>query len=354
MSYQRDFETRLRIGVVGLGSHCYRNILPTLHHLPVDLVAMCDINESVLERTAREYGVLQTFTDTKQMYAEAELDAVLIVVSPKLHPDLAIEAMSHGLHVWMEKPPGMRLSDIDRMIANRGDRICAVGFKKAYMPATRKAHQLLSQPEFGALRSIMALYPMTIPRDGQAVLDSGNFINWLANGCHPLSLIISLGGPVEHVTTLRGPGDDPVGAVVLQFANGAVGNFHLAGGSPRAQAMERYEIFGDGKSITIDNSAKVTYNRGIDFNYAQTSDFTGASNETGSVTWEVSHMLATLENKSLFIQGFSNELLDFCTAILGNTPLRIGDLEFARQIMGVYEAALLSDGNPVALHSPRQ
>ena len=351
MSYQRDFETRLRIGVVGLGSHCYRNILPVLHHLPVELVAMCDINESLLERTAREFGVQQTFTNTKQMYSEAELDAVLIVVSPKLHPDLAIEAMSHGLHVWMEKPPGMRRSDIDRMIASRGDRICAVGFKKAYMPATRKAFHLLSQPEFGSLRSILALYPMTIPRNGQAVLDSGNFINWLANGCHPLSLIMSLGGPVEHVTTLRGPGDDPVGSVLLQFANGAVGNFHLAGGSPRAQAMERYEIFGQGQSITIDNSAKVTYNRGIDFKYAQTNDFTGADNETGSVSWEVSHMLATLENKALFIQGFYNELLDFCTAIQGGTPLQIADLEFARQVMGVYEAALLSDGDAVALSS---
>ena len=351
MSYQRDYAIRLRVGVVGLGSHCYRNILPALHHLPVELVAMCDIDEAVLERTAREYGVTQTFTESSRMYAETELDAVLIIVSPKKHPELAIEAMSHGVNVWMEKPPAMRLLEIDRMIDARGDLVCAVGFKKAYMPSTRKAFQLLSQPEFGALRSIMALYPMSIPRDGQAVLDSGNFINWLANGCHPLSLIVSLGGPVESVTTLRGPGEDPVGTVFLQFENGAIGNFHLAGGSPRAQAMERYEIFGQGKSITIDNSDKVSYNRGMDFNYAHTKDFTGADNDTGSVVWEVSHTLATLENKGIFIQGIYNELMDFCSAILEKKPLELTSLEFARQVMGVYEAALLSEGNSVTLRS---
>ena len=31
MSYQREFERVLRVGVVGLGSHSYRNIMPALH-----------------------------------------------------------------------------------------------------------------------------------------------------------------------------------------------------------------------------------------------------------------------------------------------------------------------------------
>jgi hypothetical protein len=45
----------------------------------------------------------------------------------------------------------------------------------------------------------------------------------------------------------------------------------------------------------------------------------------------------------------SDELLDFCQAALENRPLRIGNLEFTFHVMQVYEAALCSRGNPVAI-----
>ena len=49
MSYQREFERKVRIGVVGLGSHSYRNLLPTLTFLPVEVAAFCDVNEEILQ-----------------------------------------------------------------------------------------------------------------------------------------------------------------------------------------------------------------------------------------------------------------------------------------------------------------
>ena len=42
MSYQREFEKRLRVALVGIGSHAYRNILPVFHFLPVHLMAVCN------------------------------------------------------------------------------------------------------------------------------------------------------------------------------------------------------------------------------------------------------------------------------------------------------------------------
>ncbi len=349
MSYQRDFDRRLRVGIVGLGSHAYRNILPALHYLPVELVALCDINESVLQRTANEYGVRSVFTETKRMYAEIELDAILICVGPQHHSRLAIEAMEAGLHVWMEKPPAMRAEEVKEVIAARHDRICSVGFKKAYMPATRKACELLSLDEFGSLRSILAVYPMTMPRDGRRMLESGNYHNWLANGCHPLSFMIATGGHVREVTSLLGPGEEPVGVVFLQFANGASGVFHLAGGAARGQPIERYDLYGDGKAISIENSVRISYQRGVPFQYQTQRAFTGPGTDTGSVTWEANHNLATLENNAIFVQGIFDELLDFCSAVLESRKLRIADLEFALHVMQVYEAALCSDGEPVTL-----
>ncbi len=49
------------MGIVGVGSHAYRNILPALHYLPVSLVAMCDLNAELLAQTAAEYSGVATF-----------------------------------------------------------------------------------------------------------------------------------------------------------------------------------------------------------------------------------------------------------------------------------------------------
>lgn len=349
MSYQREFEHVLRVGVIGVGSHSYRNILPALHYLPVHLVALCDLDPALLQRTAAEYGVDALYTDAERMYAEESLDAVLICAGPRHHPALAIAAMSAGLHVWLEKPPAMRASGVEAMLAARGDRVCAVGFKKAYMPAARKARELLTDPAFGALRSLLAVYPMTIPRNGAGVLESGQEYDWLSTGCHPLSLMIALGGRVETVTTLRGPGEEAVGVVYLQFENGACGVFHLAGGSPDLYAGERYDLFGEGRVISIENSTKVSYHRGVPFDYRLQQDFTAPGVDFGSLVWEASHRQSTLENKAIFIQGIFNELLDFCNAVLEQRQPAVGTLEFALHVMQVYEAGLLSDGRPVTV-----
>ncbi len=348
MTYQREFERTMRVGLVGVGSHAYRNVLPALHHLPVTLAAVCDLDQDLADRTAGEYGV-PAFSDAAEMYSRADLDAALICAGPRHHPELAIQALGAGLHVWTEKPPGMGAADVERIKAARGDRVCAVGFKKAHQPAVRKAHELMALPEFGALRSILAVYPMTMPADGAGVLARREATNWLNNGCHPISLMVELAGDVESVRTVVGRGDGAVGSVTLRFAGGAIGTFFLAGGAPHGYPIERYDLYGDGRSITIDNSARVSYHRGIPFDYARQTDFTGPGTDTGSVVWEAEHRLATLENSGLFVQGMYDELLDFCGAVLDKRPLRTCDLDFALQVMRVYEAGLRSAGDEVLL-----
>lgn len=349
MSYQREYDKRLRVAVVGVGSHAYRNVLPALHHLPVRLVALCDQNEELARRTAEEYGGIPAFSDAGQMYAETGLDAVLLCAGPRAHPPLAVQALRAGLHVWMEKPPGLFGADVEKIQAAAGDRTVAVGFKKAYMPAIGKARELVALPEFGALRSILAIYPMTIAADGAGVLARGEFTNWLANGCHPLSAMVELGGPVRSVRTLRGPGTDAVGTVQLDFASGCIGTFFLAGGAPPGWGVERYELYGSGRSVAIEDSSRVVYHRGVPFDYAYQRDFTGPGTDTGSVVWQAEHRLATLENTGLFVQGMFDELLEFCTAALEGRAVRSGDLPFALQIMRIYEAALRSTGEPIAI-----
>ena len=346
MTYQRDFEKKLRVGVVGLGGHAYRNVLPTLHYLPVDLAALCDVDAERLARTEAEYRTGAAITDAGEMFQQADMDAVLLCTGPRSHPALALPAFAAGLDVWMEKPPAMRATQVEALLAARGDRVCAVGFKKAYMPAARKARELLALPGFGTLQSMLGVYRVTIPRDGARWLEAAAEPPFLSVGCHPLSLMIACGGPVNAVTTLRGPGEEAAAIVALHFATGAIGNLHLAAGSPELLAAERYDFYGQGQVISIENSTRVAYHRGVPFSYETQLEFATPGLERGSVVWEPSNAQGTLENTSFVVQGMVAELRDFCDAVMERRQPTIGTLEFALQVMQVYEAAMLSQGAP--------
>jgi len=352
MSYQRDFAKRLRVAVVGVGSHAYRNILPALHHLPVDLIALCEVNQELAARTAAEYGVERVYCDANELFRIERLDAVFLCTGPEHHPRLTREAFHANLHVWSEKPPAMRVHEVEEMLRRRGDRVYVAGFKKAFLPATDKALEFFVGNEvhpapYGPIRTILGVYPMSIPRDGAKILESRQNNNWLANGVHPLSFLLAVGGPAAAVTTHRGK--DGGGVVVIEFQSGAIGNLHLAEGAISSQPVEHYTVFGHGAHLTIENTTRVTLHRGIPFDYGKTTSFAPPGEDSGSVTWEPQNMLGTIENQSAFTQGTYAEMRHFCDCALEGKPATRGTLEFALQVMQVYEAGLVSEGERVGL-----
>lgn len=341
--YQREYKKKIRVGLIGAGSHAYRNLLPALHYLPVSLKAVCNRSREKLIGMEEEYAC-HFYTSTEEMYEKEELDAVLLSVSPQMHPVLAKEALTRGIHVFMEKPPAMSAEEVRGLIQARKDRIVSVGFKKACMPATVKAREIAFGPEYGGAESILAVYPMSLPKEGKKVLEKGEFTNWLGNGCHPLSFMISLGGPVHAVTALCGKTGH--GSVILEFENGMMGNLHLADGP---HPIEQYQIFAPRWNLRIENSDTVILNRGIPFAYAYTDNFAPEGDGHGAIVWQPQNCLATLENKALFIQGIVPELELFCRAVLNGEDTGAASLELALEVMKVYEAALCSEGGRIVI-----
>lgn len=341
--YQREYARKLRVGIVGAGSHMYRNLLPAMHHLPMELVAVCNRGEEKLRSTLSEYRCAG-YTDAEKMYAAERLDAVVISVSPEMHPPLAIQAFRHGVNVFMEKPPAMRAGEVREMIAARGGLAASVGFKKAFMPGAEKAREIVNAPQYGNLRSMLAVYPMQMPKDGRGILARREFTNWLGNGCHPLSLLMSVGGRAQWVQSVVG--ENGHGAVLIGFESGVIGTLQLASGP---QPLEQYHFFGDRWALTIQNTDTVILSRGIPFDYARTHNFAPPGDDSGAVVWQPQNCLATLENKSLFLQGMVQEMDAFCRCVLEGADAGFGSLEFALEVMKVYEAALISGGERVPI-----
>lgn len=344
MSYQREFTKKLNVALIGIGSHCYRNILPAMNFLPVNVRALCSRNKDLGMATAQQYGCSH-YQTTAEMYANEELDAVFISVSPELHPGFMLEALDRNLHVWVEKPVAMRAGQVERLLEKKGDQVVVVGYKKLFSPAGQKSIEIANSSDYGDLTSLLAVYPMSIPADGRQVLASGEVCNWLNNGVHPLSWMLALGGRVAAVTSIANCHGQ--GVVALQFKNDVVGSFHMSSGpQPR---LERYAAYGSDWQLDIEN-AKITLQRGVPFIYKETTNYAPQGDCHGAIVWEPSNCTATLENKALFTQGMYFEMKYFCDCILEQKAPRIGTLEFSLDLMNVYEAALLSGGKTIYLN----
>ena len=199
MSYQREFKKRIPIAVIGAGSHTYRNVLPVLNYLPVELRAICNPTEDKGQKTAKQYGCAH-YTSAEVLYKkEPDIEAVFIIVSPRMHPALVKEALGAGKHVWVEKPVALRAQQVEELIAAKAGKVVVVAHKKAFMPAAVKAKEIIAAPAYGNLRSLLAVYPMTIPENGEEVLSKMEAPNWLLNGVHPLSFLSEMGGKVKEV-----------------------------------------------------------------------------------------------------------------------------------------------------------
>ncbi len=344
MTYQREFDKRLRVGVLGIGSHSYRNILPALNYLPVELEAVCNhSNKELADKTAKQYGC-RSYQNPQEMYEKEKLDAVFICAAPEVHAGLVMEALEAGVNVFVEKPVAMNSNEIRQIIAKKKDKVVVVGYKKAFMPAVQKAIELRDSEKYGNLESILAVYPMKMPENGAELMAQRKRTDWLNNGCHSLAVLLAVGGPVDSVISVLGLKRN--GANIIKFKNGVMGNFHLASGP---QPNEEYHFYAPKWHLAIDNTTKVVLQRGIPSVYGRTTSFIAPGDDTGAVVWEAQNCKATLENKALFVQGMYQEMMYFCNCVIEHKQPTLGSLDFALELQKVTEALMISEGKEVKI-----
>lgn len=128
---------RLRVGVIGCGLVAQVMHLNYLRELAdrYEIVALCDISESVREACARDYNVTKTFGDWRDLLKE-RLDAVFIL-TPGSHAPIAIAAAEAGIHVLVEKPMCFSVAEGQDMItaAAHAGVVLMVAYNKQYDPA---------------------------------------------------------------------------------------------------------------------------------------------------------------------------------------------------------------------------
>ncbi len=255
---------KLKIGVVGTGSmgsaHC--DSCQKLDE--VELTAVCDVDEAVVEGVAHHYKV-KSFTDYKQLIDSGDVEAVIVTTPHYFHPPIGIYALKKGLHLLSEKPIGVTVNDADEMIAvsRQTEQVFGAMFQYRTFPHFMAAKKLIDEGKIGEIYRTLMLCGWFRT---QAYYDSAGWrASWKEEGGgvlinqapHMLDMFCYLAGTPNkvraEVRTRRHKieVEDEVHAL-LEYANGGLGYLYIS--VNEAPIEDRIEIVGEKGKLIIDGS----------------------------------------------------------------------------------------------------
>lgn len=244
--------SQLKAAVIGVGSHGRHHVRVYGEMDQVELVAISDMNEEVLDRVGvNRWSTLPTYTDYRLMLEREKPDIVSIAVPTKHHCEVALEVVNRGVHVLVEKPIALTLEEARRMIqlaAQQGVKL-AIGHIERFNPAVTEARRRLEAQELGSVFQVHARRLSPFPKritDISVILDLAT---------HDLDVMRYLvGGEVERVYAetgrrLHGSCDDLLSGL-LRFSNGTIGVLDVNWLTPTK--VRRLQILGETGMYLID------------------------------------------------------------------------------------------------------
>ncbi len=240
----------VKVGFIGAGSLANRMHYPSLAEIPeARIEAICDLDEGRLNRTADRYEVSRRYADYRRMLREVDLDAVYVIM-PTLgeFPDVVVDCLEAGKHVFMEKPPGVTVEACERMLeaAERNGCRTMVGFNRRFSAVLVEARRrVLAQ---GAVTECLAEFHKDMLASGPywgvsiLVTDVIHVVDALRFVC---------GEPAEVVSYRDRAFADCTNVynALIRFEGGAVGL--LTANRAAGSRYERFEIHGRGISAYV-------------------------------------------------------------------------------------------------------
>jgi predicted dehydrogenase len=142
-------ESKLRIGLVGLGDIAVRAHLPAIARSSrTSLVAVADVDPERIESFTPP-GV-RAATDAESVLADPDVDAVVIATPPAATAGLVRAALEAGKYVLAEKPLGLSVAEAAevRDAPGAGERL-QIGLTYRHHPAVERLRELIADGALG-------------------------------------------------------------------------------------------------------------------------------------------------------------------------------------------------------------
>ncbi len=216
-----------------------------------DLAWICDRDEAALARFADRYPQARATTSFDELLDDGSVDAVVVATPVPTHHDLARRALRAGKHVFVEKPPAMRASEMEEIVelAQARDLVLMPGHLLLYHPGVRTLKELVDS---GHLGDVLCVYGN---RQNLGTIRSHENALW-SLGVHDLSVILWLLGEepsevVAHGSAFLQAGVEDVVFCFLRFPSGKVAHMHLSWLDPHK--MRKMTVVGREKMAVFDD-----------------------------------------------------------------------------------------------------
>ena len=238
----------LRVGQVGLG-YWGRNLARVFHD-EADLAWVCDASEALREEFARRYPDARVTGEFAEMIS-SDIEAVVVATPVPTHYPLAKAALEAGKHVFVEKPPAMRVTEMEELIglAEAHGLVLMPGHLLLYHPGVQKMKELVDAGELG---EVLVVYGN---RQNLGKIRKDENALW-SLGVHDLSVILHLLEEEPTEAWARGEsflteGVEDVVFCYLRFPSGKVAHMHLSWLDPHK--MRRITVVGREKMAVFDD-----------------------------------------------------------------------------------------------------
>ena len=222
----------LNVGVIGLGeigqAHC--DAIAQIER--ANLVAVADINETVLEETAQKYAATP-YDNYEDLMEHEDLEAVVIATPDALHKGPCLSAAAAGKHILVEKPIAMTVEESEEIIeaAEKANVKLMVGFTVRYFSQYIHAKEVVARDDLGDVVSVFARRTNLITQPDRVNGRTGvmfflgvhdfDAMRWIV-GSEPVSIYCESTNAVDSKYPIENETFS-----IIRFASGVIGCAHI-------------------------------------------------------------------------------------------------------------------------------
>jgi len=288
---------KLRVIQIGTGNWGFSWIEKALESKDIELAGIVDMKQEMLDYAVNTYHLSRSmcFTSLGEAVKAVQADAAFVVVPPKFHKDVAIEALNCGLHCLVEKPLAENMRDAIEMVetAERVGKKLMVSQNYRFKKAPQTVREVVNKKFIGEIGTVFINFMKSPHFDGFRTEMFEPLINDMS--IHHFDQIRGILGlnPVRikaaswntNWSWFKG---NPVASVIFEMDNGATVCYN---GSWVSSGWETtwdgdWRIQGPGGEIHWDNNKVVVHPADIFISVFQD----GATEQNGALVFDLVDM----------------------------------------------------------------
>jgi myo-inositol 2-dehydrogenase / D-chiro-inositol 1-dehydrogenase len=254
---------KLYFGLIGAGRIGQVHAETLAFRLPeAEIAAVADVNREAAQALAERCNIPKVAASAAEIFADAQIDAVLICTSTDTHAGQIAAAAKAGKHIFCEKPISLSLEKIDcalEAVDAAGVKL-QVGFNRRFDSNFIRVREAVTSGEIGSpiLMHIVSRDPAPPPLSYLRP-SGGIFLDMMIHDFDMARYL--MGDEVEEVYAsagvlvdpgFRGEDDFDTAVVMLRFKSGAIGTID----NSRKAVFgydQRVEILGSKGKIATEN-----------------------------------------------------------------------------------------------------